>query len=100
MRTSSLIVDGCRRLHQNSAELLLLMRLAKVVAPQARLCFERELLGDDVVQVPLLAIDKCRKPLILPRVEAPAVKMEIVVCLCRTSKGAIESHDVIVVVLC
>src|SRR4029077_19049159 len=99
MRTGCLIVDGCQRLHENSAELLLLMHSAEVIAPQARLCFERELLGDGVVQVPLLAIDKCRKPIILACVDSPAVKMEIVVRFRRTRKGTVESHNVIIVLL-
>src|ERR1700739_1291973 len=99
MRTGCLIVDRCRRLHENSAELLLLMHLAEVIAPQARLCFERELLGNGVVQVSLLAVDKSRKPLIFACVHSPAVKMEIVVRFCRTRKGTVESHDVIIVVL-
>src|SRR6202030_2994416 len=92
MRTGCLIVDGCQRLHENSAELLLLTHLAEGIAPQSRLRFERELLGDGVVQVSLLAIDKCRKPIILACVDSPAVKMEIVVRFCRTCKGTVESH--------
>src|ERR1700752_1433487 len=99
MRTGCLIIDGRQRLHENSAQLLLLTHLAEVVAPQARLRFEGELLGDGVVQVPLLAIDKCRKPIILACVDSPAVKMEIVVRLCRPRKGTVACHDVIIVVL-
>src|ERR1700752_5019628 len=99
MRTGGLIVYGRGRLHQDLAQLLLLMGLAEVVAPQAGLCLERELLGGGIVQVALLAIDKGWKPLILARVDAPAVKMEIVVRPDRAHKSAVESHNVIVVVL-
>src|SRR5207245_3823665 len=99
MRTGGLIVYRRGRLHENFTELLLFMGLAEVIAPQARLRLERELLGDGIVQVALLAIDEGWQPLILARVDAPAVKMEIMVRLCRAHKSAVESHNVIVVVL-
>src|SRR6266436_5068054 len=65
MRTGGPIVYQRGRLHENFTELLLFMGLAEVIAPQARLCLERELLGGGLVQVAMIAIDEGWQPLIL-----------------------------------
>src|SRR5258705_13157393 len=68
--------------------------MAYVVSPQARLRFEVQFLGQRVVQIFLFTINEGRQPQAWLRIRAPAVEVEIPAGVSSSSVGAVETHNV------
>ena len=97
-----LIPDPRRRLHQHLTQLLLLMRVAQIVAPQARLRAERfvpHVPRPRVVHAAFFAVDERRQPQVLPHICPPAIEIEVVAHQRRPAVGAIKAHNVVVLIL-
>src|SRR5579883_11538 len=85
-------------LDENLAELLFLGVAVQVVAPEAGLGLEIELLGNGVVQILFLRVDEGRQPQAGLHVGAPAIEVEIPACVAVAGVGAVEANDVEVLI--
>src|SRR5258708_1308065 len=67
---------------------------AEVVAPQPRLRFEVQLLGQGIVQISFLAIHEGWHPLARLNIGAPAVEIEIPAGVPAAAVAAVKAHNV------
>ncbi len=88
-----------RRLHQDLAQLLFLRGVPDVISPQTRLRFEVQLLGQRVVQVFFFAVYERREPQPRLCISPPAIEMEVPTCVSAAAIGAVEPHDMKVLIL-
>src|SRR5262249_25273355 len=72
--------------------------VAEVVAPEARLRFEIELLAQRVVKVFFFAVNKSREPHTGLNVGAPAIEIEIPAGVAAAAVRAVEANDVEILV--
>src|SRR5712692_11094072 len=97
-----LIIYGGWPLHKDLTQLLLFPNVAKVVAPQARLRSEglvSQAFCLRVSEVAFFAVDEGREPLVLSGIHAPTVEIEVVARQGRAAVGAVETHDVVILIL-
>src|SRR5713226_6277682 len=97
-----LIIYGGRPLHKKLTQLLLFPDVAKVVAPQARLRLEgpeSQALRLRISHAAFFAVDVGREPLVLSGIHAPAIEIEVVARQGRAAVSAVETHDVVILIL-
>src|SRR6266481_3788494 len=97
-----MIIYGGWPLHKDFTQLLLFSNVAQVVAPQARLRsegFESRPLSLRASDAAFFDVDEGRKPLVLSGIRPPAVEIEVVAGQGRAAVGAVEAHDVIILIL-
>src|SRR5712691_12568846 len=73
--------------------------MANVIAPQAGLRLEIELLGQSVVQIFLFAVHERGQPQAGLGIGTPAVEVEVPACVAVSAIRSVEAHDVEILVL-
>ena len=83
----------------NLAQFLFLLGAADVVAPQARLRFERQLPRDGVFDLPLFAVNESGQPLMRAGHYAPAIEVEVEIRARSSAVSSVEADDMEVLIL-